>query len=128
MVDLAIVLNERNQETMTVWLDTSTPDDVGEIFAALTADPRWHGFGYLGERRNALTSDDPEAPAQPERVAAVDARIIDLARSRGWGYDRLLAWANSKHGRRFGDVMFDGGAYRCGVRSGRERVEADLSR
>lgn len=69
-------------------------------------DDRWLGFGYLGERRNLLTSTDPEAPANPTLVEATDQRVIDAANGWGWTYDELFAWANSKNGRWFADMIF----------------------
>lgn len=74
----------------------------------MTDDDNWLGFGYIGGRRTALTSDDPEAPAQPERIAEVDAWLIARANRLGLDYDGLFAWANSKNGRWFGDVVFGG--------------------
>lgn len=69
-------------------------------------DERWLGFGYLGSRQNALTSTDPEVPAQPLLVAAVDQRVIDHGNVEGWDYEDLFVWANSRNGRYFADVMF----------------------
>lgn len=74
----------------------------------MTEDDRWLGFGYLGERQFALHSTDPEAPAQPERVATIDAWLIARANRLGLDYDDLFAWANSKDGRWFADAVFGG--------------------
>lgn len=86
---------------MTAW----TRLTVADIDRAV-ADPRWLGFGYIGGRRNTLTSDDPEAPADPASVHATDERVIAWANEHRWTYEDLFAWANSKNGRWLGDVMF----------------------
>jgi hypothetical protein len=65
--------------------------------AKAAQDDRWLGWGYLGERSrqdNAVL------------VEAADQRVIDLANERGWTYEELFAWANSKLGRWFGDGVF----------------------
>lgn len=77
-----------------------------DVFDTMRGDRRWGGFGYLGERRNRLESTDPEAPPQPERVAATDAAILDVATARGWDYEQLFEWADSKNGRRFADAIY----------------------
>jgi hypothetical protein len=71
-----------------------------------TRDDRWLGFGYLGERRNTLARQTPDAALL---VEAVDQRVADWANSHGWTYDDLFSWANSRTGRYFGDVVFGGG-------------------
>jgi len=78
---------------------TLTPD----VFDEFTRDDRWLGFGYLGGRRNTLASTDP---VSPHLVEAVDRRVVDWANYYGWTRDELFAWANSKAGRWFADVMF----------------------
>lgn len=76
---------------------TTTPLTTADI-DRMTNDDRWLGWGYLGEReRNS-------GPAQH----ATDQRVIEFANHRGLTYDELFAWANSKDGRWFGDVMFGG--------------------
>lgn len=76
------------------------------IFDTMTDDDeRWRGLGYLGERRIALSSEDSDAPPLPERVAATDERILQIAAERGWSYDQLFAWANSKNGRWLADIV-----------------------
>jgi hypothetical protein len=84
--------------TLTVEDITKAQDDV-----------RWDGFGYLGGRIHALDNSDPEAPAQPERVAATDVAVIAWANTQGWDFESLFTWANSRNGRYFADVMFGGG-------------------
>lgn len=74
------------------------------IFDRMAADDRFEGFGYLGGRMAALDGTDPEAPAQPERVAEVDAYLLALDLED----EALFAWANSKAGRHFADVVFGG--------------------
>lgn len=80
--------------------------DPTTTFDLLERNPEWLGFGYLGERRNALSDSDPESPARPEFVAEVDARLLDFVRREGWTQRELFNWANSKYGRWFGDVVF----------------------
>lgn len=77
-----------------------------DVFDTMRDDRRWGGFGYLGMRRSRLESTDPEAPPEPERVAETDAAILNLATERGWDYERLFEWADSKNGRWFADAMF----------------------
>ena len=71
-------------------------------------DERWLGWGYLGERSHMLNSTDPEAPANPLLVEATDQRVVDLANERGWTYEDLFNWCNSKLGRHFADTVFGG--------------------
>jgi hypothetical protein len=76
---------------------------------AMYNNENWLGFGYLGERRNLLTTDDSEAAPLRERqllVEATDQRLLDHANDNGWTCDELFTWANSKLGRWFGDAMF----------------------
>lgn len=70
-----------------------------------------HGFGYIGARRNQLTSTDPECPPQPTLVAEIDALLADYFVANGWTVDEVFDWADSKLGRWFGDVVFSGGAF-----------------
>lgn len=56
-------------------------------------DARWLGWGYLGER-------DGGSPAV---TAAADSAVIAEANRRGWDYERLFAWLNSRPGRHFAD-------------------------
>ena len=84
------------------------PQDAGELFDRFTDDERWLGYGYLGERRHALDSTDPEAPAQPDLVAEADRRVVQWAGIHRWTGEELFAWANSKLGRWYGDAMFGG--------------------
>lgn len=72
-------------------------------------NPVWHGHGYLGERRHALDSTDPECPAQPDTVAAADEWIVNRANELGWSREDLFEWADSKYGRWYGDLWFGGG-------------------
>jgi hypothetical protein len=67
--------------------------------AKAAQDDRWLGWGYLGERGR---QDDATL------VEATDQRVVDLANERGWTFEDLFAWCNSKLGRHFGDVVFGG--------------------
>lgn len=73
---------------------------------AMTERDEWLGYGYLGSRQNVLTSDDPEAPANPDLVAEADMKAVDNANEYGLTIDQLFDWANSKYGRWYGDCMF----------------------
>lgn len=75
-------------------------------FDRMTANDEWLGFGYLGARRNTLTSNDPEAPADPALVAAADAKALAEANRLGLTHEQLFDWANSRVGRYYGDCMF----------------------
>jgi hypothetical protein len=66
-------------------------------FDQMTRDERWLGFGYLGERQHAY--DDAI-------VDLADTFVYDV--TADWTDEELFAWANSKDGRWFGDVMFGG--------------------
>lgn len=76
------------------------------IFDRFAERDAWLGFGYIGGRRNALDSSDPESPAQPELVAAIDALVLEHAAS--WTDEELFVWANSTSGRHFADAVFGG--------------------
>ena len=85
-----------------------------ENLEAMYDDDRWLGFGYLGERRNALDSTDPESPAQPEVVAIADAEAFGVANNLGFTHDQLFEWTNSRTGRYYGDCMFGNGGSHMG--------------
>lgn len=84
-----------------------TPLTIDDLLAGYD-NPDWLGFGYLGERRSALSSTDEECPPQPERVAEADVLVLEVANDRGWTVDVLFAWCNSRPGRHFGDYLFGG--------------------
>lgn len=75
---------------------------------AMADDDRWLGHGYLGTRRNALDSSDPEATVDPAMVAKADQMAVDAANEKSLTRERLFEWANNKTGRWFGDCMFGG--------------------
>lgn len=60
----------------------------------------WLGFGYLGERARTDVGSDV--------VAAVDEFVCSEADRLGMTQAELFAWANSKDGRYFGDVVLGG--------------------
>jgi hypothetical protein len=92
---------------VTTTPQTHRPLTVNDIHAGYS-NPEWCGFGYLSTRNHALSSIDPECPAQPERVAQADARVIAEANQRSWTADDLFEWLNSRNGRYFGDLWFGG--------------------
>ncbi|MCU0296965.1 MAG: XkdF-like putative serine protease domain-containing protein [Candidatus Nanopelagicales bacterium] len=77
-----------------------------DTFDSMMSNDDWQGYGYLGERQNALDGSDPESPAQTERVAEVDAALLRYARANGVSDEALFTWANSKNGRLFADTAF----------------------
>jgi hypothetical protein len=84
---------------------THTLDTV-DILAGYGNDD-WLGFGYLGERRNAQDTTDPEcAPVTDDRLAAADAAILSEANRRRWTPSQLFQWLNSRDGRHYGDAAF----------------------
>lgn len=68
----------------------------------------WFGYGYLIRRSQALHSDDPEVPAQPERVTEADTWLLTEANRQGWTAQEMFDWLNSKPGRVYGDLWFGG--------------------
>jgi hypothetical protein len=80
---------------------TATQAVISHIFDEMTTREAWLGFGYLGERQHA-TAD------QADLVAAADQFILNHANAHDWTPADLFAWANSKNGRWFGDVVFGG--------------------
>lgn len=72
----------------------------------MTQDERWLGYGYLQGREIMLTSTDSEAPADPQRVANVERQILAVVNKRGWDYEQMFEWANSKNGRWFADSVY----------------------
>jgi hypothetical protein len=58
----------------------------------------WEGFGYLGERRNAIEAG--------RSVEEADAQALAEANVQGLTEQELFDWANSKNGRWYGDCMF----------------------
>lgn len=75
--------------------------DVPMAISSAYDDPRWQGYGYLGERRHAVAID-------PALVALADGIVAEEVERRGWSHDVLFHWMNSKPGRWFGDVLFGG--------------------
>lgn len=75
---------------------------VADIEAGYSNDA-WHGFGYLGERRNAA-----EAVRSGEwefaNVTAADTMALEVANAKHWSRSRFFQWLNSKDGRWFADM------------------------
>lgn len=67
-------------------------------FDAMSENPEWLGFGYIGTRRHLSETDR----------AAGDALVIAFATDEGWSDAALFEWANSKSGRYFADAIADG--------------------
>lgn len=70
----------------------------GDLSRALE-DERHLGFGYRSGRSSATES----------RVSDADAIVLRIANEKGWTYEQLFAWANSRPGRWTADVLYDGG-------------------
>jgi hypothetical protein len=81
-----------------------------QIFEAFAQRDEHLGYGYIGERRMALESVEEgeagEALALQVRIA--DDAVLAFADEAGWSDEDLFAWANSKDGRWYADVMFGG--------------------
>ena len=67
-------------------------------FDAMSENPEWLGFGYIGTRRHLSEADR----------ATGDALVLEFAAAKGWSDADLFEWANSKSGRYFADSI-DGG-------------------
>ena len=81
-------------------METTTTTIKSTDIEAAYKDERWLGWGYLGERRRFIEDNGPDAAKR------ADAAVIAGAMARGWGYDRLFDFLNSKPGRWFGDMAF----------------------
>jgi hypothetical protein len=79
-----------------------------EVLDQMASDDRWLGYGYLGARRNALDTSDPEAVVDPALVVEADRRVVESANEQHMTYEQLFRWANNKTGRWYGDTMFGG--------------------
>ena len=83
-----------------------------DVFDRMQDDPRWLGWGYLGERSDWLRlgpeERDVTSTAEQRRpvVLAADAAILTLAVAQSWSYNQLFDWANSGAGRRYADRVF----------------------
>lgn len=67
----------------------------------------WLGFGYLGERRNAIEAVQ-SGEWEYANVTAADALCLEVANAKGWTPARFFDWLNSKDGRWFGDMTLGG--------------------
>lgn len=79
-----------------------------QIFEAFAQRDEHLGYGYIGERRMALESvEDGEASERlGMQVRVADEAVLAFADDAGWSDEELFAWANSKDGRFYADVMF----------------------
>src|SRR5262245_18853172 len=60
----------------------------------------WQGFGYLGERMRAGSTDH-------RRRTAADTAVLEVANANGWSAQRLFEdFLNAKVGRWFGDIAY----------------------
>lgn len=71
-------------------------------FNRMERDDRFLGFGYIGGISASQAAD---------RLEAVDELVHSAAAAEQLTYEDLFLWANSKHGRWFADVMFNGSPF-----------------
>lgn len=101
--------------TMTNHLPTE--DEVLAYWDRMTEDPRWGGWGYLGERSRWMDED-------PALVATVDEALLD--HMADWSDEERFQWANSRPGRHTADWLFSGGSFERVLAWGcLEKVEED---
>jgi hypothetical protein len=74
----------------------STTTRTPAIFDTFVRRNDFLGFGYIGSRRNAL-EEGWDVSTADALALEMGARLTD---------DKLFAWANSKDGRWFADLMF----------------------
>lgn len=74
----------------------------------MTTNEDWEGFGYIGERENQFTGmHSGERDADTTAIIhQADLMLLESANRQGMTEDQLFAWANSKHGRWYGDCWF----------------------
>lgn len=70
---------------------------VADLEAGYSRD-EWQGWGYLGERQQAMTT-----AAGRRGAARSDRAVLAEANRLGWTADQLFEWANSREGRHFAD-------------------------
>ncbi len=70
---------------------------------ALLQDPRWGGYGYLGERNAFFATYGMSAVKQ---IEAADRFVLTRANGHRWDEAQLARWVNSKDGRWCGEVLF----------------------
>ena len=63
----------------------------------------WLGFGYLGERRNAIAAVR-SGEWEFANVTAADTIALEVANAKHWTPERFFEWLNSKDGRWFADM------------------------
>ena len=83
-----------------------------ETIEKMTTDPRWLGFGYLGERRNLraeVVSGERFRTDVIDLIARADALALAQANMYGLDADTFFHWANSIQGRKYGDCWFGSG-------------------
>lgn len=67
----------------------------------------WHGFGYLGERRNAIQALE-SGEWTIDNISEADEMALKIANGKGWTPARFFDWLNSKDGRWYADIMLGG--------------------
>lgn len=69
-------------------------------------EPTYEGYGYLGHM--ARRADAYYGMSEPHRQALLrDEAVVAEANRRGWMYDQLFDFANSREGRYMGDHLED---------------------
>ena len=68
------------------------------------SDWNWHGFGFLGEYRNARM----DGVISEEHINTVLATVYAFAEVADWSNEELFEWLDSRRGRHFGEQAFFG--------------------
>lgn len=74
----------------------------------MTDDPRWLGWGYLGERErlNREVLDGVRDVDDLDLIGTADTMALAAANRNSYTYERLFFWANSRTGRHYADCQF----------------------
>ena len=99
-----------------------------QIFESFTRNDEWLGYGYLGERENALVSvrTGEAGPMLADRLELADEAVLQA--TADWSDEELFAWANSKDGRWFADcVLGSAGSFQDALRQGRQYLRKQRS-
>jgi hypothetical protein len=75
---------------------------IKDIEAGYTNDG-WLGFGYLGERQNAIAAVQ-SGEWEFANVTIADTLALRIANEQRWTSARFFEWLNSKNGRWYGDA------------------------
>lgn len=79
-------------------MNNTTTTTTYRTFDEMADDYEFAGFGYIGGREYLTT----------KARAAADAFVVAHAIGSGWTDEDLFAWANSRMGRHFADMVCGG--------------------